>query len=81
MLTTVPTDSALRYGLGIATIELPCGTVIGHDGGDAGTQTWALTTPDLRDQVVMMVNAQDDDTVLELVLERVARAFCVIRPA
>jgi hypothetical protein len=55
--------------------------VIGHDGGDAGTQTWALTTPDLRDQVIMMVNAQDDDTVLELVLERVARAFCAIRPA
>jgi hypothetical protein len=31
--------------------------------------------------VIMMVNAQDDDTVLGLTLERVARAFCAIRPA
>jgi D-alanyl-D-alanine carboxypeptidase len=81
MLTTLPTDSGLRYGLGIATLDLPCGTVIGHDGGDAGTQTWVLTTTDLRDQVVMTVNAQDDATVQGLVLERVARAFCAIRPA
>jgi D-alanyl-D-alanine carboxypeptidase len=81
MLTTVPTDSGIRYGLGIAVIDLPRGTVIGHDGGGAGTQTWALTTTDLRNQVVMMVNAQDDATVQELVLERVIRAFCAVRPA
>jgi len=81
MLTTVPIEPGFRYGLSITTLELPCGTVVGHDGGDAGTQTWALTTPDLRDQVIMMVNAQDDATVQGLVLERVARAFCAIRPA
>jgi D-alanyl-D-alanine carboxypeptidase len=81
MLTTVPTDGGLRYGLGIATLDLPCGSVIGHDGGDAGTQTWVLSTTDLRDQVVMMVNAQDDATVQGLALDRVIRAFCALRPA
>ena len=81
MLTTVPITPGFRYGLGIAVVDLPCGTAIGHDGGDAGTQTWALTSVDLRDQVVMVVNAQDDDTVQGLVLDRVSRAFCAVRPS
>jgi D-alanyl-D-alanine carboxypeptidase len=81
MLTTVPIEPGFRYGLGIAVLDLPCGTVIGHDGGDAGTQTWVLTTVDLRDQVAMVVNAQDNATVQGLVLERVSRAFCALRPA
>jgi D-alanyl-D-alanine carboxypeptidase len=81
MRTTVPIEPGFRYGLGIAEIDLPCGTVIGHDGSDAGTQTWVLVTSDLRDEVVMMVNVQDDDTVQQMVLEHVARAFCALRPA
>jgi hypothetical protein len=40
-----------------------------------------LVSSDRRDEVVMMVNVQDDDTVQALVLERVARAFCAVRPA
>ena len=48
MLTTVPIEPGYRYRLGITMADLPCGTVIGHDGSDAGTQTWVLTSTDLR---------------------------------
>ena len=83
MQTTVDTGSGLQYGLGLASIELPCGgTVWGHEGGLPGYENWALSTGDGEDQVVMMVNAGDgSNTYVELVLDPVFRALCAIRSA
>ena len=36
MLTTVPVEPGRRYGLGILSLESPCGVVWGHDGGVPG---------------------------------------------
>ncbi|MER6312388.1 serine hydrolase domain-containing protein [Streptomyces sp. NPDC001581] len=37
---------ALRYGLGIYSLDTPCGPAWGHDGGVWGAGTWALSSPD-----------------------------------
>ena len=80
MQTTVDTGSGFRYGLGLVSIELPCGTVWGHEGGLPGYENWALSTRDGEDQVVMMVNAGDgSNTYVELVLDPVFRALCAIQ--
>ena len=81
MQTTVDTGSGLQYGLGLASIELPCGgTVWGHEGGLPGYENWALSTTDGKDQVVMMVNAGDGSSdYAELVLDPVFRALCAIQ--
>ncbi|UQX01258.1 serine hydrolase domain-containing protein [Streptomyces sp. RerS4] len=36
----------MRYGLGIYTMDTPCGPVWGHDGGVWGAGTWSLSSPD-----------------------------------
>ncbi|WP_234319281.1 serine hydrolase domain-containing protein [Streptomyces sp. NRRL S-237] len=51
MRTTVdikdPTGAVtLRYGLGIYSMDTPCGPAWGHDGGVFGAGTWALSSPD-----------------------------------
>ncbi|MEU8773971.1 serine hydrolase domain-containing protein [Streptomyces sp. NPDC048606] len=37
---------AMHYGLGIYTMDTPCGPVWGHDGGVWGAGTWSLSSPD-----------------------------------
>ena len=44
------------YGLGLAVVELPCGTVYGHDGIFFGYYTFALSTEDGQRQAVVMMN-------------------------
>ncbi|MDR7278438.1 serine hydrolase domain-containing protein [Catenuloplanes atrovinosus] len=55
MLETVPwypeMPEALRYGLGIYALQLPCGTFWGHDGGVIGQITQVLTSTDGRTQL------------------------------
>jgi D-alanyl-D-alanine carboxypeptidase len=43
MEQAVPTPLGFGYGLGLMTAQLPCGPVLGHEGGtlDYGTQAWA----------------------------------------
>ncbi|MFI1279517.1 serine hydrolase domain-containing protein [Streptomyces sp. NPDC020858] len=36
----------MRYGLGIYTLDTPCGPAWGHDGGVFGAGTWAMSSPD-----------------------------------
>ena len=80
MLTTIPAGTpGFRYGLGIAAIDTPCGTLWGHDGSDQ-YQTWVLNSRDADRQVVMMVNATDQaGEVQTLVLDQVARAHCLLQ--
>jgi D-alanyl-D-alanine carboxypeptidase len=82
MQTTVDTGSGFRYGLGLISIELPCGIFWGHEGGLPGYENWALSSSDGEDQVVMMVNAGDGSSdYAQLVGERVFTALCGIRSA
>ncbi|WP_327260673.1 beta-lactamase family protein [Streptomyces sp. NBC_01232] len=37
---------SMRYGLGIYSLDTPCGPVWGHDGGVFGAGTWTLSSPD-----------------------------------
>ncbi|WP_234321423.1 serine hydrolase domain-containing protein [Streptomyces xanthophaeus] len=36
----------MRYGLGLYSLDTPCGPAWGHDGGVWGAGTWALSSPD-----------------------------------
>ncbi|MET9319505.1 serine hydrolase domain-containing protein [Streptomyces sp. NPDC003038] len=36
----------MRYGLGIYSMDTPCGPAWGHDGGVWGAGTWAMSSPD-----------------------------------
>lgn len=58
MQRTVPEgpQTTGRYGLGIYTLELPCGTFWGHDGAVWGMGTLTLSTPDGRRQVSLGYN-------------------------
>jgi hypothetical protein len=58
MQTTVDAGTNLRYGLCLAAQSLPCGGAgWGHEGGLFGCETWALSSRDGENQVVMIVNA------------------------
>jgi D-alanyl-D-alanine carboxypeptidase len=62
LLTTMPVDDsgelfAERYGLGIYSVQLSCGTAWGHDGGyPGGFKTIAYTSRDGSRQAVMVYN-------------------------
>jgi D-alanyl-D-alanine carboxypeptidase len=62
LLTAIPVDDtgelfAEHYGLGIYSVQLPCGTAWGHDGGyPGGFKTYAYTSPDGSRQAVLIYN-------------------------
>jgi D-alanyl-D-alanine carboxypeptidase len=56
MLTTVPADVGLTYGLGIGEIETPCGSAWGHQGEFPGYLSFALTSRNGDRQAVVLVN-------------------------
>ncbi|WP_309144373.1 serine hydrolase domain-containing protein [Streptomyces sp. BR123] len=61
MRTTVDVKDAdgkvgMRYGLGIYSMDTPCGPVWGHDGGVFGAGTWALSSPDGKRQFAIGYN-------------------------
>jgi len=55
MLTYVDAGG-LAYGLGIFTVQTPCGPAIGHNGAVPGFATDVFTSPDGRRQVVLASN-------------------------
>jgi D-alanyl-D-alanine carboxypeptidase len=58
MRTTVAGNAGARYGLGIGTVRLPCGTAWGHQGGIIGYDAWALASRDGRRQTVVFTNLE-----------------------
>lgn len=57
MLTTVPAEPGIRYGLGILSLQTPCGTAWGHDGAFPGYTSYAFTTLGGSRQVIVLINA------------------------
>jgi D-alanyl-D-alanine carboxypeptidase len=62
LLAAIPVDDpgelfAERYGLGIYSVQLSCGTAWGHDGGyPGGFKTFAYTSPNGSRQAVIVYN-------------------------
>ena len=56
MLTTVPAREGIAYGLGIAEVDLSCGTAWGHQGEFPGYLGFGLTSRDGARQAVVLVN-------------------------
>jgi D-alanyl-D-alanine carboxypeptidase len=49
-------DPTVQYGMGIQTIQTPCGPVLGHDGAIPGFVTMVLATEDGRRHFALMMN-------------------------
>lgn len=56
MMTTVHARDGLDYGLGIAEIDLSCGTAWGHRGEFPGYLSFAVTSADGERQAVVLTN-------------------------
>jgi len=66
-----------KYGLGLMTGRLSCGTVWGHDGDFAGYQTTTWNSRDGRRQVVIMVNSSSlSQTAKKQVNRLIESAYC-----
>jgi D-alanyl-D-alanine carboxypeptidase len=81
MKETVPAGEGLGYGLGLLTLELPCGTAYGHNGIFFGYFTFALTTEDGSRQAVVMtnvdvLNGQPPSGVEAAAMEALAAGLC-----
>jgi D-alanyl-D-alanine carboxypeptidase len=57
MLTTVPIGPGTGYGLGIISLQTPCGTAWGHNGNFPGYTSNAFTTLGGARQVIVLINA------------------------
>jgi len=58
LLTTVETGRGYRYGLGVQTYRLPCGTFWGNDGDIFGSVTYTVSTAD--GSHVLTLNTNDN---------------------
>jgi D-alanyl-D-alanine carboxypeptidase len=78
MQTTVDAGPlGVRYGLGIARADLPCGRAWGHQGGMPGYETWVWNSKDGARQIVLFASRETSSPKAERARERVlATAFC-----
>ncbi|GAA4893852.1 serine hydrolase domain-containing protein [Streptomonospora salina] len=61
LLAGVDTGNGYRYGLGVRTYPLPCGTMWGHDGDILGSVTYAVSSRDGSHVVSLNENANWND--------------------
>jgi D-alanyl-D-alanine carboxypeptidase len=66
LLTTVPVQDGLDYGLGIFRLTTPCGDALGHNGGTPPHLNIALVSPDGSREAVLMVN-RDSNTFTDAI--------------
>jgi D-alanyl-D-alanine carboxypeptidase len=66
-----------RYGLGLVTTRLRCGTVLyGNTGGLAGYTTWMLSTADGTRRIAVASNTDETPRIDRAIRRVVAAAFC-----
>jgi D-alanyl-D-alanine carboxypeptidase len=63
-------------GLGIWSVETPCGTVWGHEGGIPGYKSFAISDRDGTRSAVVTVLTELDDTIGAAFEAAVATAAC-----
>lgn len=79
MKTTVGTDLGLRYGLGVAEVATPCGTVWGHNGEITGYQGYAFTDgTGSRSAVVLVPTDGGDEDIHARTDYTIAVAVCTM---
>ena len=76
MMDTVPAGPGEGYGLGISSVELPCGTAWGHGGDVPGYHTIALSTEDGAGQVAVDINIGAGRHVRGAVARAVVNTLC-----
>jgi D-alanyl-D-alanine carboxypeptidase len=77
MLTTVTAGEGLNYGLGIAEVQVSCGSAWGHQGEFPGYLNFALSSKDGNRQVVVLVNFYSLDSAGKTAFHDVVDiAFC-----
>ncbi len=77
MLTTVSAGEGLNYGLGIAEVQVTCGSAWGHQGEFPGYLNFALTSKDGNRQAVVLVNFYSLDSAGKKAFHDVVDiAFC-----
>jgi D-alanyl-D-alanine carboxypeptidase len=82
MKTTVPVDSEFSYGLGLYSLELPCGLKIwGHDGGIHGFVTLSLHSADGRRQLTNSIATAADNGLGEAMIGLLTTAYCGAAPS
>jgi D-alanyl-D-alanine carboxypeptidase len=76
-METLGPAGSLRYGLGLAAFQTPCGEAWGHTGNAQGTVTVAWNRKDLSRQIVIVVNTYPLTAELEAAVRRLQiAAFC-----
>jgi D-alanyl-D-alanine carboxypeptidase len=78
MESTVPAGPGVGYGLGLFSLDTPCGTVWGHDGGIFGYTTYAMSDRSGKRTVVLAVPTNDDDRIGGAMVAAVLRGVCLI---
>jgi D-alanyl-D-alanine carboxypeptidase len=78
MTTTVDTGQGLGYGLGIYTMNTPCGAVWGHDGGIPGYVSFAYTDRPGSRSGVLLLPTQPDDAIVAAGLPIIDMAVCMM---
>jgi D-alanyl-D-alanine carboxypeptidase len=79
MTTTVETGvEGFRYGLGIYTMDTPCGAVWGHDGGIVGYVSFAFTDRRGSRSTVVLLPTFPDDAITARLESVLGIAVCVM---
>jgi D-alanyl-D-alanine carboxypeptidase len=76
MMETVPIGDGQGYGLGLTSIDLPCGTAWGHNGDVPGYHAMVLSTQDGARQVAALVNIGAGRSVRAAVSRAVVTTLC-----
>nr|WP_269204737.1 serine hydrolase domain-containing protein [Motilibacter deserti] len=78
MKTTVPFGEGAGYGLGLLSLDTPCGTVWGHDGSVTGYSTYALHDETGERNMVLAVPTTPDEAITTAQLRALTVAVCAM---
>ncbi|NHC43977.1 serine hydrolase domain-containing protein [Motilibacter aurantiacus] len=78
MKQTVPIEEGTAYGLGLLSIETPCGTVWGHDGSVTGYSTYALSNESGTRSMVLALPTTPDEAISAAQLRALSIAVCAM---
>jgi D-alanyl-D-alanine carboxypeptidase len=78
MTTTVSPFPGAGYGLGILTLDTPCGTIWGHTGGIPGYVTIAYHNRAGTRSAVLVLSTEPNDAIVQAFAEVVMHAVCAM---
>jgi D-alanyl-D-alanine carboxypeptidase len=78
MTTTVDVVEGFGYGLGIYTMDTPCGTIWGHDGGIPGYISFAYTDRRGSRSGILLLPTEPDDAITTIGQAVISTAVCMM---